>query len=354
MLPLPWSRLWEACRAQSKAPSSRRTPPGGARTQGPGPEARCFNLRVQDRIQPPADETPGPWRVQRPVQSSCSRAAPGQERKPDDRREPKSRCRRRDAPGKQSRKESPRNSRRDCGQQRGDSNDLFGAVLRPEEIRLGGGTVLAARYGYGHRTSHDLDYWFTETAAERLAQAANEYVWEMMMGRAGELRTDRGAAEAGCGGKIRGVEFSLGPAGEREWTDGGQPIQGSGLKAQSTVMILAGKITKRWTTQRRGGISIRDLVDVAIAARIEPEALDTILRTSDAEERALVIENLKATPANQHEIDRKPITALRYKMKLEGLAQEMIPMIKTQRANAAPRAVPTQKRDRASATSNAE
>ena len=77
---------------------------------------------------------------------------------------------------------------------------LFGAVLRPEEIRLGGGTVLAARYGYGHRTSHDLDYWFTETAAERLAQAANEYVWEMMMGRAGELRTDRGGAESGCGG----------------------------------------------------------------------------------------------------------------------------------------------------------
>ena len=217
---------------------------------------------------------------------------------------------------------------------------LFGAVLRPEEIRLGGGTVLAARYG--HRTSHDLDYWFTETAAERLAQTANEYVWEMMMGQAGELRTDRGAAEAGCGGKIRGVEFSLGPTGEREWTDGGQPIQGSGLKAQSTVMILAGKITKRWTTQRRGGIPIRDLVDVAIAARIEPEALDTILRTSDAEERALVIENLKATPANQHEIDRKPITALRYKMKLEGLAQEMIPMIKTQRASAAPKAVPTQ------------
>ena len=41
---------------------------------------------------------------------------------------------------------------------------LFRTVLQPEEIRLGGGTVLAARYG--HRTSHDLDYWFTETAAE--------------------------------------------------------------------------------------------------------------------------------------------------------------------------------------------
>ena len=107
-------------------------------------------------------------------------------------------------------------------------------------------------------------------------------------------------------------------------------------------MILAGKITKRWRRQRRGGIPIRDLVDVAIAARIEPEALDTILQTSDAEERALVIENLKGTPANQHKIDRKPITALRYKMKLEGLAQEMIPMIKTQRASAAPKAVPTQ------------
>ena len=217
---------------------------------------------------------------------------------------------------------------------------LFGTVLEPDEVRLGGGTVLAARYG--HRTSHDLDYWFTETAAERLAQTANEYVWEMMMGRAGELGPDRGAAEAGCGGKIHGIEFSLGPAGEGEWTDEGQPIQGSRLIAQSTVMILAGKITKRWTRQRRGGIPIRDLVDVAIAARIEPEALDTILRTSDAQERALVIENLNATPANQHERDMKPITALRYKMKLEGLAQEMIPMIKTQRASAAPKAVPTQ------------
>ena len=110
---------------------------------------------------------------------------------------------------------------------------LFGAVLQPEEIRLGGGTVLAARYG--HRTSHDLDYWFTETAAERLTQTANEYVWEMMMGRAGELGTDRGAAEAGCGGKIHGVEFSLGPAGEREWTDGGQPIQVSDLEIAATA-----------------------------------------------------------------------------------------------------------------------
>ena len=228
----------------------------------------------------------------------------------------------------------------DCEAPAPGETPLFGTVLQMQEIRLGGGTVLAARYG--HRTSHDLDYWFTETAAERLSQTANEYVWEMMMGRAGELDADRGAAEAGCGGKIRGVEFSLGPAGEREWTDEGQPIQGSKLKAQSTVMILAGKITKRWTRQRRGGIPIRDLVDVAIAARIEPEALDTILRTSDAEERALAIENLNATPTNQHEIDRKPITALRYKMKPEGLAQEMIPMIKTQRASAAPKAVPTQ------------
>lgn len=217
---------------------------------------------------------------------------------------------------------------------------LFGTVLQAQETRLGGGTVLAARYG--HRTSHDLDYWFTEAAAERLSQTANEYVWEMMMGRAGELSTDRGAAEAGCAGKIHGVEFSVGPAGEREWTDEGQPIEGSRLKAQSTVMILAGKITKRWTRQRRGGIPIRDLVDVVVAARIEPEALDTILRTSDAQERALVIENLNATPPNQYEIDAKPITALRYIMKLEGLAEEMIPMIKTQRARAAPKALPTQ------------
>ena len=214
---------------------------------------------------------------------------------------------------------------------------LFLTVLKREEVRLGGGTVLAARYR--HRTSHDLDYWYNDEAVKRLVAQDNEYVWEMMMGRKGQLDPGRMSVRRGCKGKIGGVEFGLSPSNEGIWFDIGQDIRGKRCKAQSSVMILAGKMLKRWTILNQK-VPIRDLVDVTIAARIEPEAVDSVLTACGEHERAQIIRNLQATPIDQHKRDRKKITACKYRIRLEGLAQQMIRMVEEGNAEAAPEATP--------------
>ena len=93
-------------------------------------------------------------------------------------------------------------------------------VLEPSEVRLGGGTVLAARYG--HRTSHDLDYWYSNAARRRLNEQGNDYVWEMMVGREAQLDPARTSLIRGCAGTIGGVEFGLSPSMEDGWSDPGQ------------------------------------------------------------------------------------------------------------------------------------
>ena len=83
-------------------------------------------------------------------------------------------------------------------------------------------------------------------------------------------------------------------------------------------------------------IPIRDLVDVTVAARIEPESVDAVLAGCTQDERIRIIENLEATPSDQHKKDPKKITGSTYKIELEGLAQQMITMIAEGTAEAAP------------------
>lgn len=214
---------------------------------------------------------------------------------------------------------------------------LFLTLFDPSEIQLGGGTILAARYG--HRTSHDLDYWYNDEAAQRLVEQGNEYAWEMMMGSEGQLDEKRTTLLRGCAGRMLGVEFSLGRSNEGAWIDGGQKIYGSQIRAQSTTMILAGKILKRWRVDNRP-VPIRDLVDVSVAARIEPEAVEKVLEVCEPREQAEIIKRLRATPANQHKEDPKKITSIKYKIRLEELAQQMIRMVETGSADSAPEATP--------------
>ena len=210
-------------------------------------------------------------------------------------------------------------------------------VMEPNEIRLGGGTVLAARYG--HRTSHDLDYWYSNAARRRLMEQGNDYVWEMMVGQEGRLDQERTSLLRGCAGRLRGVEFGLSPSMEEQWGDDGQAIEGSQIEAESTANILAGKIINRWGSPGTI-VPIRDLVDVTVAARIEPEAVNAVLQGCTDEECIQIIENLTATPSDQYKKDPKKITGNTYKIKFEGLAQQMIKMVSEGTAEHAPQATP--------------
>ena len=213
---------------------------------------------------------------------------------------------------------------------------LLLGVVHPSEVRLGGGTVLAARYG--HRTSHDLDYWYNNVARQRLIEAGNDYVWEMMVGRDAKLDPSRTSLIRGCAGTIGGVEFGLSPSMEDEWSGRGQAILGSRIEAESTASILAGKMINRWGTPG-ATVPIRDLVDVTVAARMEPEAVDAVLAGCTYGERVQIVENLMETPSEQHKRDPKKITGSTYKIKLEGLAQQMVRMVSEGTAEAAPQAM---------------
>ena len=77
-------------------------------------------------------------------------------------------------------------------------------------------------------------------------------------------------------------------------------------------------------------------MDVTVAARIEPESVDAVLAGCTHDERIRIIENLEATPSDQHMKDPKKITGSTYKIELEGLAQQMVTMIAEGTAEAAP------------------
>ena len=188
-------------------------------------------------------------------------------------------------------------------------------------LTIGGGSVLAARYN--HRRSFDLDLWYPVAMAETIYIAHGTHVWTKHLGTM--LSSDGpGANLFQCKGFAGGVEFSI-VASDAENTAGTQPIAGHGVQAQMTQQILEGKILGR-LCDTETPVAIRDLYDIAIACRLEPESVRSVLQKvrRDAKRQSYILERLNRTPADLHEADPKPVMEPRYRIELHGLAQRLI------------------------------
>ena len=200
------------------------------------------------------------------------------------------------------------------------------SVVPAADLTLGGGTVLAARYN--HRRSFDVDLWYPVLRAEKIYIGHGADVWTKHLGTM--LSSDgTGANLFECNGIARGVEFSI-SASDAHNTAGTQPIAGHEVQAQMTQQILEGKILGR-LCDAEAPVAIRDLYDIAIACRLEPESVRTVLQKArrDAKRQSYITGRLKRTPDDLHRADPKPVTEPRYRIEMHGLARRLIGLLES-------------------------
>ena len=129
-------------------------------------------------------------------------------------------------------------------------------------------------------------------------------------------------------GKIGEVPFSVCPASGVLETGTPQQIYGHSIAGQTTHEILEGKILGRIVDKETPN-TIRDLYDITIAARLEPQTMKSVLtklaRWPKQAERAL--QSLNDTPSDLHKTDPKPIINAGYDLDIGDLAKRLIPMI---------------------------
>ena len=168
------------------------------------------------------------------------------------------------------------------------------AWLGPQGCVLGGGTVLAARWG--HRVSTDIDLFtdhqrFTERVASRREEVAAAL--ETLVADAGE-----GAVEVERGW-LR-VHFREGPAAlmtiprptvRDAYTE---YVRGTDIPTESTAEILARKLQSRILDL--GVFTDRDLYDLLVARERDAEALRRVLASVTDAERAAIASELRVLP----------------------------------------------------------
>ena len=137
------------------------------------------------------------------------------------------------------------------------------------------------------------------------------------------------------------VEFSIGPATDVRKTAGTQPIAGYEVQAQMTQQVLEGKILRR-LCDPEAGVTIRDLYDIALTCRLEPEAIRVVLEKvrTDAERGSYIVGRLERTRDDLRERDPKPVTDPRYRIEMQGLARRLIGLFESGNPLDAPQATP--------------
>ena len=148
----------------------------------------------------------------------------------------------------------------------------FGIV---EHALLGGGTVLAARWG--HRLSTDLGFFMEQDAFDHAIMRRAPELGAALRGVAfGAVVTPN---HMQCVMRDTSVEVSVASAnalGPVESSD--EAVHGVGT--QTTSAILLGKIAGRM--MRQGRVTVRDIYDLCVAERVDADALRSAARLAPA------------------------------------------------------------------------
>ena len=211
-------------------------------------------------------------------------------------------------------------------------------IVPAAEMTLGGGTILAARYK--HRRSFDVDLWYPVLTAPKIYLKHGRDLWKKHLGDL-LIEDDKQRIPLGCVGIAGGVEFSIAPATDMRNTAGSQPIARHEVSAQMTEQIMVGKISGR-LCDPNAPVTVRDLYDIAIACRLEPEVMSNVLEQirTDASRRSYIINRLSGTPDDLHARDPKPVVDARYRIEMKGLPRRLIRLFETGDPLEGPKATP--------------
>ena len=193
---------------------------------------------------------------------------------------------------------------------------LFSTWFGADGCVLGGGTVLSARWQ--HRVSTDIDLFTDhERYRDRITNRRDEVAAELeaLVAQAGE-----GAVEVERGW-LR-VHFPEGPVAlmtiprptvRDAYTES---AGGTEIPTESTAEILARKLQSRILDL--GVFTDRDLYDLLVAQRREPEVLSRVLASVTSAERAAIASELRALP--RHWSSGEPVREPAYPDLLQDLA----------------------------------
>lgn len=150
----------------------------------------------------------------------------------------------------------------------------FGIV---DHALLGGGTVLAARWG--HRLSTDLDFFMPQDSFDQSITHRAPDVEAAMRGVAfGTIVTPN---HMQCVMRDTSVEVSVSVASPNALGTAATSDEAAhGVGTQTTSAILLGKIAGRM--MRQGRATVRDIYDLCVAERLDADALRTAVRAVPA------------------------------------------------------------------------
>ncbi len=169
-------------------------------------------------------------------------------------------------------------------------------VWRPEEIALGGGTALAARWH--HRISTDIDIF---VSSEMFSRTAGR--WDSLLADTGVLKLEGG--ERWIKGVFPEGDFGIAttarvlPGHESPVVD---RVRGWGIALEPTAEILARKL--RLHMYGNGEFVARDFYDICTAAEEEAPALQIALTVLSQDQRVELAEEIGTLGGRTPKLDR--------------------------------------------------
>ena len=203
---------------------------------------------------------------------------------------------------------------------------IFGAVLpmmlefvAPEHFLLGGGTALAARWQ--HRDSLDIDLFTSPQIYTQLIYRQSERI----NARLKNLASCRIATfgPQGCtiyleGGK---AEIVAVPA-QTEHSRSGECTASPRIGLETTLEILAKKLHRRMIAH--GMIIPRDLYDMAVGRRFEPETVDAAWSAGPVMDPGVLVAALSSFSPGWIERHEEPVVNPRYPDLRDSAVQGML------------------------------
>ena len=201
--------------------------------------------------------------------------------------------------------------------------------LFAHRLRMGGGSILEARFA--HRRSTDIDLHLSPADMNDLLKMSND-PWRfvlMSLPTAWDART--WPSGRGLNGNVEGTPFSisqhshLGMRRERR-----ESVEASPVMSESNAEILVGKLQRMIRGPgRQPNIAIRDLYDWAVcAAKCQSDAQFALSRL-DQQGRRRLAADLAAAPEDLHAKDPQAVMMPTFDVQLVGLPQKMAEAVRT-------------------------
>ena len=181
--------------------------------------------------------------------------------------------------------------------------EVMGREVRRHTV-MGGGSILAAKYG--HRKSTDIDLWVRQQVVDQWKGMRDvdffDYIRDMLVRTGNEQKmlevkypSERGQIKGLIEEGKGGTPFSITPlavSGFEERMQGRERVGDIIWESLTETEILTGKLRRIW----KGETTQRDVYDLVAAAARNPSAVNGALKSMSATETEKIVDNLEKMP----------------------------------------------------------